>query len=190
MKHKSASQSKPEPAKPNPNLPSTILDDYESLQDWQKDIIEMRLDGYRFRYITQWLAKSGRPLATATLTWMFANVKGRKHSQFYRAYIQRKKARAAETTEMVSEARQKMKDLLADAIVVIQGALQRKDVDSAWKVLEYNGLKPATKLEDVTEDSKGMQMLKNIINAERLKLHPGVNTPTKGGENGDYSGPK
>lgn len=170
MKRKSANKPKPKQTKrviPPSRALSTELDAYESLSEMQKEMVEMKLQGYKYSHIMGYIKKKyGLTISEATVRWQFCDVRDGKN-KMHRAYNERKAMRQEESRIIFDDMFDKLKSMVGDALIVFQNALKGNNVDAAAKVLEMVGVKNQLK---PTEVSPALDMIDEILKVEKAKL--------------------
>ena len=161
--------------KPNPNVPGFVLDAYEQLTDLQKKVVEMKLQGYKTRYIVNMLAGEGMKISENTVNWWFTK---KSTGLIYRAYLERKKMRAKEDSAMFAEASKELDSLVGDAVLVVRNAIGKGNVDVAMKLLESKGI-IGDKVKPVSPRSEALDLVNELIDIERKKLEAKTNDTDK-----------
>ena len=159
----------------NPNLPSTDLDAYEQLNEVQKKVVEMRLQGYKYRHIVAMLSSENLKISENTVRWWFTK---KSTGLIYRAYLERKKMRAKEDKVAFQQASKELDSLIGDAVLVIRTAIGKGNVDVAMKLLESKGI-IGDKAKPISPRSEALDLVNELIDIERRKLEAKANDHDK-----------
>lgn len=146
--------------------PSTELDAYEQLSDVQKKIVEMRLQGYKYRHIVGMLSQENLRISENTVRWWFTK---KSTGLIYRAYLERRKMRAAEDQVAFEQASNDLKALVGEAVLVVKHALGKNNLDAAVRVLEANGI-IGDKVKTVQPRSEALDLISELVDIEKKKL--------------------
>lgn len=145
---------------------STELDAYESLSEPYKQIVEMRLLGYKYRQIHEYLKTQGIHVGESTVGWWFTP---RCSGRIYKAWMERKAMRAKEDEAIFAEAAESLRALVGEALVVVRNHLARNNLDAAIHILRVTGFVEAKKPVEAA-DSPALGMISELIDIERKKL--------------------
>ena len=141
------------------------LNPYERLDDFGKQIVDLRLEGWKYKRLESVAKKEKQTIRT----WFM-------HGGIYHhAYVYRRDQILKEALEDFSEAEFHLKQGVADAIVVIKAEIGRKNWRAAVALLKMVGFNIQKVINE--EEEEEVQFLKNLIK-EYEQLSKERNTQT------------
>src|ERR1700738_3250422 len=127
------------------------LNPYERLDDFGKQIVDLRLEGWKYKRLESVAKKEEQTIRT----WFMQG------GIYHNAYVYRRDQILKEALEDFSEAEFHLKQGMADAIVVLKAEIARKNWRAAVALLKMVGFN-VQKVISETDDKEG-QFIKNLF---------------------------
>jgi hypothetical protein len=138
-------------------------DPYEKLGEIYRQAIDQRLQNFSYADIAHQLERKEQTIRTWFMTGGI----------FYEAHEYRRNQLAIERQHRFTEVEEQLKDMAADAILVIKNRLRGGSEPAAFKVLEMVGYGAIQKIQDIApEESEELTLLRTIVDKHERTRKP------------------
>lgn len=131
------------------------LNPYERLDSFGKQIVDLRLEGWKYKRLETVTQKEEQTIRT----WFMSG------GQYHDAYVWRRDQLLKDAIEDFDEAEFHLKQGVADAIVVLKAEIAKKNWKASVALLKMVGFNVQKIIND--DESEGVQMLRTIIQERR-----------------------